>query len=189
MGINFAWWVRSEVIIKWLTTSSHGESGSISRGIIRLILANQEFDTGNICVENWLTICNNLLMDHQQHYWYIKNSSRALQNTNNSIYLLNNLLWLAGRRRRLWLDDRGEESWRWRLSAAVLAGCLIWLGGNHHPAESRNIHNNSISREMRRKDGRAARQPSQLNWIFFRTQSFARWFRPIRWILIGNKYD
>ena len=139
------------MIIKWLTTSSHGESGSISRGIIRLILPNQEFDTGNICVENWLTICNNLLMDHQQHYWYIKNSSRALQNTNNSICLLNNRLSLAGRRRRLWLDDRGEERWRWRMSAAVLAGCLIWLGGNHHPAESRNIHNNSISREMRRK--------------------------------------
>ena len=126
MGINFASGVFGEVIIKLTYHVKPRGVFSISSGTIRLIRANQEFDTGNICVENWLTICNNLLMDHQQHYWYIKNSSRALQNTNNSIYLLNNLLWLAGRRRRLWLDDRGEESWRWR-RGVVSALSSPWL--------------------------------------------------------------
>ena len=127
MGINFAWWVRSEVIIKWLTTSSHGESGSISRGIIRLILANQEFDTGNICVENWLTICNNLLMDHQQHYWYIKNSSRAVQNTNNSIYVLNTAAdWLTAAAASYWSAARGGGRGGAGGARAVITAGVCW---------------------------------------------------------------
>ena len=107
MGINFAGRVLSQVIIKLTYHVKPRGVFSISSGTIRLIRANQEFDTGNICVWNWLTICNNLLMDHQQHYWYIKNSCRAIQNTNNSIYLLNIRLSLAGRRRALPLVERG----------------------------------------------------------------------------------
>ena len=83
-------------VLTWslaILLSSSGESGSETS---QLMPTNQEFDTGNICVENWLTICNNLLMDHQQHYWYIKNSCRALQNTNNSICVLYTTCdWLA----------------------------------------------------------------------------------------------
>ena len=112
MGINFASGVFGEVIIKLTYHVKPRGVFSISSGTIRLIRANQEFDTGNICVENWLTICNNLLMDHQQHYWYIKNSSRALQNTNNSIYLLNNPLSLVGSENML-IHARYFNSCRW----------------------------------------------------------------------------
>ena len=80
---------QCEAIIKLTYHVKPRGTFSISSRTIRLISANQKFDTENICVENWLTICNNLLMDHQQHYWYIKNSNRALQNTNNSISVLN----------------------------------------------------------------------------------------------------
>ena len=112
-------------------------------------------------------------MDHQQHYWYIKNSSRALQNTNNSIYLLNNPLSLVGCRRHLWLDDRrtrGAGGGNCRQRGDWLGWQhvkLIWLGGNHRPAERRNIHNNSLSREMRRPASRGPASPieyfSELN--------------------------
>ena len=167
MGINFAGRVFSQVIIKLTYHVKPRGVFSISSGTIRLIRANQEFDTGNICVGNWLTICNNLLMDHQQHYWYIKNSCRALQNTNNSIYLLNILLSLVGRRRGLLLVEGGagrlgdqycEGSQRnvFEFPVSSLHVKLIWRGGNHHPAGAEYSYNNSISREMRRKDGQPA---------------------------------
>ena len=80
--------VRAESVDLVISLARHVKPRGAGLWTSQLIPTNQEFDTGNICVENWLTICNNLLMDHQQHYWYIKNSCRALQNTNNSICVL-----------------------------------------------------------------------------------------------------
>ena len=140
-----------------------GASPGLTSWTIRLIRANQEFDTGNICVENWLTICNNLLMDHQQHYWYIKNSSRAVQNTNNSIYVLNTAAdWLTAVAASYWSAVRGggrggAGGARAVITAGVCWGCKVnvtlWetSAGRPQHCPSRNIHNNSISREMRRK--------------------------------------
>lgn len=111
MGINFASGVFGEVIIKLTYHVKPRGVFSISSGTIRLIRANQEFDTGNICVENWLTICNNLLMDHQQHYWYIKNSSRALQNirTIQSSYWISCSDWLAAAELSHWSTEARSD--------------------------------------------------------------------------------
>ena len=127
MGINFASWLFCEVIIKLTYHVKPRGVFSISSGTIRLIRANQEFDTGNICVENWLTICNNLLMDHQQHYWYIKNSSRAVQNTNNSIYVLNTAAdWLTAAAASYWSAARGGGRGGAGGARAVITAGVCW---------------------------------------------------------------
>ena len=103
--------VRAESVDLVISLARHVKPRGAGLWTSQLIPTNQEFDTGNICVENWLTICNNLLMDHQQHYWYIKNSSRALQNirTIQSSYWISCSDWLAAAELSHWSTEARSD--------------------------------------------------------------------------------
>ena len=187
MGINLLY-PSVDLIISHSLLKLWGDPGSENQ---QLMPTNQEFDTGNICVENWLTICNNLLMDHQQHYWYIKNSCRALQNTNNSICVLYTTCdWLAAVSLSHWTT---KVTWP-ECSPLIGRHCrhsFPWPGCCRHVKLNGSLWETC-------EPGRRIFITTQFQWKWGeKTRAGARCYEllssiekaPLRWILIGNKYD